>query len=119
MTCLSMVSLLVLVNEVPTQQFNTRRGLRQRYPLSPFLFKMVIEALCILLHGVVLLNLFNIIKVENDEVSISHLQYANNTIIFCEPAVDQLLNVKKCCDVFKLCLILKSIFKKAVYLELT
>ena len=62
--------------------------MRQGYPLSPFLFNMVVEALSVLLHKAVSLNLFNGIKVGNGEVLVSHLQYADDMIIFVEFTVD-------------------------------
>ena len=95
MACVSMASFSILVNGDLTRQFKMRRGLHQGCPLSLCLFNMVAEALSILLHKAVSLNLFNEIKVGNGEVLVSHLQYTDDTIIFIEPAVDQLLNVKK------------------------
>ena len=81
-SCVSTVFLFILVNGAPSRQFNTKRGLRQGCLLSPFLFNLVVEALSFLLHGAVSKDLFNRIKVGNGETMVSHLQYADDIIIF-------------------------------------
>ena len=57
------------------------------------------EALSSLIYSAVSLNLFKGIKVGFDEVMVSHLQFADDTIIFCKFNMGQILNVKKvfCC----------------------
>ena len=94
-TCVSTVPLSVLVNDSPFRQLKISRGLRQGCPLSLFLFNMAAEALSALIHKVVSRSLFNGIKVGYDELPVSHLQYADDTIIFYEPVLDQLVNIKK------------------------
>ena len=94
-TCVSTVSLSVLVNGAPSRQFHTSRGLRQGCPLSPFLFNLVAEALTSLLHRAVCRDLFCGIKVGKGGTIVSHLQYADDTIIFCEANQVQLMNVKR------------------------
>ena len=82
-------------------------------PLSPFLFNMVAEALSILFHKAESLNLFNEIKVGNGEVLVSHLQYADDTIIFIKLVVDQLLNVERVLHCFQIMSGLKVNFHKS------
>ncbi|GJX06227.1 arginine repressor C-terminal-like domain-containing protein [Tanacetum coccineum] len=43
--CLSSTSISVLINGSPSKEFKMERGLHQGYPLSPFLFFLVAEAL--------------------------------------------------------------------------
>lgn len=43
--CIFNIHLLILVNESPTKDFEVGRGMRQGYPLSPFLFVLVAEGL--------------------------------------------------------------------------
>ncbi|EOY08760.1 Uncharacterized protein TCM_023886 [Theobroma cacao] len=43
--CISIASISVLVNGLPTRQFKLMRSLRQGCSLSPFLFNMVVKAL--------------------------------------------------------------------------
>ena len=56
---------------------------------------MVLDALSSLFHEAISQNLFNGIKVGYDELLVSHLQYVDDTIIFCESVVDQLVNIKR------------------------
>ena len=93
--CVSTASLSVLINGTPSRQFRATRGIRQGCPLSPFLFNIVAEALSSLIYSAVSSNLFKGIKVGSEAVMVSHLQFADNTIIFCEPDLGQILNMKR------------------------
>ena len=110
--CVSMASLFILVNGAPTRQFRIRRGLRQGCHIPPFLFNLVAESLSSILHGAISFNLFNDIKVAHDRLLVSHLQYAEDIIIFCEPVMDQLLNVKRVLRCFQVMYGLKINFQK-------
>ena len=116
MGCVSTTSIFMLVNGSPSRQFRISRGLRQGCPLSPFLFNLVAKALSSLLHEAVSRNLFKGIKVGSNEMSVSHLQYADDTIIFCEAQVDQLLNVKRVLRCFQVISGLKiNFFKSSLF----
>ena len=95
MACISTASLSVLINGTPSRQFKSNKGLRQGCPLSPLLFNIVAEALSSLIYSAVSLNLFKGIKVGIEEVMISHLHFADDTIIFCESDIGQISNVKR------------------------
>ena len=84
----------MLINGTPSRQFRATRGLQQGCPLSPLLFNIVAEALSSLIYSAVSLNLFKGIKVGSEAVMVSHFQFADDTIIFCEPDLGQILNVK-------------------------
>ena len=50
MGCLLSTSFLVLINGSPSNFFQPTRGLRHGFPLSPFIFLLVAEALSRIIH---------------------------------------------------------------------
>nr|GEZ80395.1 RNA-directed DNA polymerase, eukaryota [Tanacetum cinerariifolium] len=79
--CLSSSKASVLVNGAPTDEFMFYMGLRQRDPLSPFLFILVMESLHISFQRLIEQGMFTplIIGIDN-QVTISHLFYADDII---------------------------------------
>ena len=91
--CISTASFSVLINGSPAGFFPSSRGLRQGDPLSPYLFVIGMEALSCLINRAVDGNYLSDSRVANErgeELSISHLLYADDTLIFCEADLDQL-----------------------------
>ena len=83
--CVGTASASVLVNGCPTEEFTMERGLRQGDPLSPFLFLLAAEGLNVLMNVVVAVDLFRGYGVgHSDEVRLTHLQFADDTIILGE-----------------------------------
>jgi hypothetical protein len=84
--CISSASFSVLVNGTPAGFFSNSRGLRQGDPLSPFLFVIVMEALSKMLTIIVdrgLLSGFSVSARLLEVISISHLMFADDTLVFC------------------------------------
>uniref|UniRef100_A0A2N9GUF6 Reverse transcriptase domain-containing protein n=1 Tax=Fagus sylvatica TaxID=28930 RepID=A0A2N9GUF6_FAGSY len=72
---------------------HSSRGIRQGDPLSPLLFVIVMEALSRLIDkasGVGLLSGFPVGREASDPLKISHLLFADDTLIFCEANPDSL-----------------------------
>ena len=91
--CISSVSFSVMVNASPSSFFQSSRGLRQGDPLSPYLFVIGMEALSCLIDKVVeggFLSKYRFGGRGREGLIISHLLYANDTILFCEPKQDQM-----------------------------
>ena len=91
--CISTASFSVLINGSPTGFFPSSRGLRQDDPLSPYLFVIGMEALSCLINRVVEGNYLSSIRIANgrgEELAISHLIYADDTLLFCKADKDQL-----------------------------
>ncbi|XP_055815772.1 uncharacterized protein LOC129885498 [Solanum dulcamara] len=93
MHCITTVCFSVLINGSPAGFFKAQRGLRQSDPLSPFLFILAMEGL----NGMVKkakhigwINGFEMERRDNSSMEITHLQYADDTLIFCDANMDQL-----------------------------
>ncbi|XVE89968.1 hypothetical protein DITRI_Ditri20bG0039100 [Diplodiscus trichospermus] len=113
MQCISTVSLSVLVNGVATRQFQTHRGLRQGCSLSPFLFNIIVEGLGVLLHKAVTISLFRGVSFGEGDQVVSHLQFTDDSLIFCEPEEYQIQNVKRVLRCFQVISGLKINFSKS------
>jgi hypothetical protein len=91
--CISTIRFSILVNGSPCGFFQSSRGIRQGDPLSPLLFVLVMEALSRLIdkaRGVGLLSGFSVGGEESVPLMISHLLFADDTLIFCEANSDSL-----------------------------
>lgn len=82
--CLESARISILVNGSPSAEFCPQKGLRQGDPLFLFLFNIVTEGLNILLLRAKELRIIKGVVVGDREVNISHLQFDDDTIIFCE-----------------------------------
>ncbi|XP_039040629.1 uncharacterized protein LOC120178942 [Hibiscus syriacus] len=101
--CVSTASISVLVNGVPSEEFPMAKGLRQGCSLSPLLFNLVGELLNLLIRRAVSEGLFAGLTVGKEEGSfnLSHLQFADDLIIFCGASKTQIMNLKRVLRVFE------------------
>ena len=91
--CISTASFSILINGSPAGFFPSSRGLRQGDPLFPYLFVIGMEALSCMINRAVDGNYISGRRVaigRGEDMSISHLLYADDTLIFCEANLDQL-----------------------------
>ncbi|KAL4282105.1 hypothetical protein GQ457_03G003350 [Hibiscus cannabinus] len=91
--CLSTASISVLINGSPSNAFSIGRGLRQGCPLSPMLFNLVAEALSVFIRSANKMSLFNGVRLGPSVPEITHLQFADDLIIFCGASETQIKNV--------------------------
>ena len=82
--CISTVKFSILVNRTPSGFFPSQRGLRQGDPLSPFLFILAMEGLSNLIHTTKMKRWIRGFKVDNSA-------HADDTLIFCEAMMGQML----------------------------
>ncbi|WMV13686.1 hypothetical protein MTR67_007071 [Solanum verrucosum] len=95
--CITTVKFSVLISGSPTGFFSSERGLRQGDPLSPFLFILAMEGLSDMLKSAQVNNKIRGFIVNEGNslgVSISHLQYADDTLVFCEAEKEQLKHLR-------------------------
>ena len=86
--CVSSPLLSILVNGCPTPEFGIERGLRQRDPLSPFLFNITIEGLNDLFRKAMDSNMVKGASFGKNDVQVSHLQFADDMILFLQPNME-------------------------------
>ena len=83
-----------MINGSPYGFLSSTKGLRQGDPLSPLLFVLVMDALGRMLDKAVLeghLSGFSVGNLEGRSLAMSHLLFADDTLIFCEANLDHIL----------------------------
>jgi hypothetical protein len=76
---------------------------RQGDPLSPLLFVMVMEAFSRMMNATMerdLMSGFSVALRHYEVMEVLHLLFADDTLIFCEPKVAQLRNLRCFAAVF-------------------
>nr|XP_017256449.1 PREDICTED: uncharacterized protein LOC108226007 [Daucus carota subsp. sativus] len=91
----------ILVNGSPTDEFHPTRGLRQGDPLSPLLFNLIGEALSCLLKSAHNSGLFNGVSVAGYPEKISHLQFADDIILFVANDSHSVRGIKATLKIFE------------------
>ncbi|KAL4271626.1 hypothetical protein GQ457_13G020780 [Hibiscus cannabinus] len=111
-TCISTATLFILVNGSPTDSFSIKRDLRQGCPLSPILFNIVAEALSSMMSKDVSLGYFNGNQIGTNMEAISHIQFANDLIVFAGANESEIRNIIRLLRGFELVSGLKLNLKK-------
>ncbi|GKE55956.1 RNA-directed DNA polymerase, eukaryota, reverse transcriptase zinc-binding domain protein, partial [Tanacetum coccineum] len=97
--CLGNARTSILVNWSPTIEFELSRGLRQGDPLSPLLFILAMEGLHTFICKVVDLGIYSGVRIGDNNLSLSHLIYANDVIFMGEWShknAQNLLGILRC-----------------------
>ena len=95
--CITTVRFSMLINGSPTGFFGSSHGLRQLDPLSPLLFLLVMEVLSRLLRRMEegdFLRGFQASPNVRRGLHVSHLLFADDTILFCDASREQLLHTR-------------------------
>ena len=91
--CISTASFSVLINGSPAGFFQSTRGLRQGDPISPYLFVLGMEALSCLINRAVRGGFLTGCRLGGrggSGIQVSHLLFADDTLVFCEDSQYQM-----------------------------
>jgi hypothetical protein len=84
MACVKSVSYSVAVNGDVVGKIYPSRGLRQGDPISHYLFILCAEVFSFLLHNAQMKDLISGVPTSKKGPSISHLFFADDSLVFCE-----------------------------------
>lgn len=101
MRCVSTVSYYVLLNGQPGEKFYPTRGLRQRDPLSPYLFFFCAEVFSSLIRKAELTGSIHGIRVCKRAPTVSHFFFADTVLFSVELTRGRLIQSKKLSSVMK------------------
>lgn len=82
MSCVVSPSFSILVNGLPKRAFRPSRGIRQGDPFFPFLLLFITEGLSALLRDAISSGWLTSVVVASGSPTISHLLFANDSLIF-------------------------------------
>lgn len=111
--CLRTARIVILVNGSPTNEVSMSRGLRQGDPLSPILFLIAAEGISGLVKATKQLDIFKGIAVGSKKIEISHLQYADDTLLIGVASESEIRAMKAIMRCFELISGLKVNFSKS------
>lgn len=95
MKCVQTVSYSVMINGEATGNIKPSRGLRQGDPLSPFLFLICAEGFSSLIQAEEKIDRIRCITVNSLAVPISHVFFADDSVLFCWATETEAQNVKE------------------------
>ena len=98
--CISTVNFTLLLNGYKSASFSPFRGIRQRDPLSPYLFILCSELLARLINREVVNGSIKGVKLAPNAPIISKLSFADNVILFCGVRISEVSRLMECVDKF-------------------
>ncbi|XP_019150316.1 PREDICTED: uncharacterized protein LOC109147128 [Ipomoea nil] len=100
MLCVNSVSYSILVNGEVAGQVRPTRGIRHGDPLSPYLFIICAEGFSTLLQMAEACRDIHGVRVARGAPAITHLFFADDSLLFFKASEREALKVKECLDVY-------------------
>jgi hypothetical protein len=101
MKCISTVSYEILINGHPSKSFSPERGFRQGDPLSPYIFILCSNVLSGLIHREIEVGNIHGIKVARGAPQISHLQFADDSLLFARVNTNEAASILNVLDTYQ------------------
>ncbi|XP_057444610.1 uncharacterized protein LOC130736850 [Lotus japonicus] len=101
MKCVTSVSFSIMLNGNPQPTFEPHRGLRQGDPLSPYLFILCGEVFSALIEKSILSSDLTGLKISRHAHAISHLLFADDSVLFARARVEEALCLKKILTIYE------------------
>ena len=93
MSRVNSASFVVLINGSPTSFFKGSRGIRQGFPLSPYLFLLVIEGIILLLHNAKEEGSIKGVNIYGS-IYLTHTLFVDDVIVFGNGIFEEWLYIK-------------------------
>ena len=100
MSCVYSVSSSVLFNGSSLEPFYPSRGIRQRDPLSPYLFIFCMEYLGHLIKGMCNQKMWSPVKTSQEGLPFSHLMFAEDVVLFAKADLSNCVAIRDALDTF-------------------
>ena len=94
MECITTISYSILINGEPSHTIHPSRGLRQRDPLSPYIFLLCTEGLHGLLTRAAASGDIRGISICRNEPRLTHLLFADNSLLFCRAMIQECMHIQ-------------------------
>jgi hypothetical protein len=101
MTCVSTISYSILVNGQPYGAFTPSKGIRQRDPLSPYLFILCAEWLSALLRRAENKRELTSLSMSRGRIHINYLFFANDSLLFCRANIVEWLKIQEILETYE------------------
>lgn len=101
MRCVETISFAVLINGTPQEKFSPSRGLRQRDSLSSYLFLICGEGFTNILNREVNRGNLKGFRINSYCLSLSHLFFVDDSLIFCRATREECSTIKKACKMYE------------------
>jgi hypothetical protein len=101
MVCVTTVSYSVLIHGKPYGKITPTRGIRQRDPLSLYLFILCAEGLSSLLYKFEADRKITWLPITRGGTRINHLFFADDSLFFCKANIDECVHIQQVLEIYK------------------